>query len=78
VLKLTCSNCGKEFVSGREEAEAQAEARVRFPGVELKDLCIVCDDCFQKIMAKAAEMPMQRTGASTFKLRIGDKRNDRA
>jgi len=58
---FTCEACGKTFPKGWSDAEADAEAQELFPGIDAGDPAeagTVCDDCFQRIMARArAEAP---------------------
>lgn len=50
VNEYRCSSCGDICVYGWTEEEAIEEANLAFPGVEIKDCAIVCDDCYSQIM----------------------------
>ena len=58
---FTCESCGRTFPKGWSDEEAAAEAEELFPGINPGDPAeagTVCDDCFQRIMARArAEAP---------------------
>lgn len=58
---FTCDNCGKTFESDWSDEDAAAEAQENFPGIDVTDpdeAGLVCDDCYQEIMARArAEAP---------------------
>lgn len=49
----TCALCQKTFETDRTDEEALAEFAVEFPGASVKpdDMEIVCDLCFQAMMA---------------------------
>ena len=57
----TCASCGETFESGWSDEEAAAEAQENFPGIDVSDPAeagVVCDDCYEHIMARArAEAP---------------------
>jgi DNA-directed RNA polymerase subunit RPC12/RpoP len=57
----TCEACGKTFPKGWSDEEAAAEAEELFPGINPGDPAeagVVCDGCYQTIMARArAEAP---------------------
>ena len=58
---FTCESCGKTFPKGWSDEESAAEAEEFFPGIDLTDPAeagVVCDGCYQHIMARArAEAP---------------------
>ena len=58
---FTCESCGDTLPKGWSDAEAAAEAEELFPGINVTDPAesgVVCDDCYQHIMARArAEAP---------------------
>ena len=58
---FTCESCRGTFGKGWSDAEATAEAEELFPGIDVSDPSvagIVCDGCFEYIMARArAEAP---------------------
>ena len=56
---FTCDNCGDVFDKVWSDEEAAAEAEELFPGIDVgTEAGIVCDDCYQHIMARAqAEAP---------------------
>lgn len=47
----TCDACGDEFEKGWSDDEADRELAVTFPGAEKAQCAIVCDDCYQRLMA---------------------------
>ena len=53
---FTCANCGATHEKGWSDEEAAAEAEENFPGIDVSDpdeAPVVCDDCYQRIMARA-------------------------
>lgn len=54
--KFRCECCGEVFeeIMGAEE-EAREEAARDFPGEDVEDMAIVCDDCYTAIIALAGE-----------------------
>ncbi len=58
---FTCDNCHRTFDKTWSDEEAAAEAQENFPGIDITDpdeAGVVCDACFQAIMARAcAEAP---------------------
>ena len=53
-----CAACGNEYEKGRSDEEARAEFTQRFGHPPDPEDEIVCDECFQEIMAwVAAGMP---------------------
>ena len=58
---FTCDNCGDVFDKAWSDEEATAEAEELFPGIDVSDPAetgIVCDGCYEHIMARAqAEAP---------------------
>jgi DNA-directed RNA polymerase subunit RPC12/RpoP len=48
----TCAHCGKEFESEWSDAEAHAEFDDAFPGADIGDAAVLCDDCYHKVMAR--------------------------
>lgn len=55
----TCDNCGGSFTKTWSDEKAMAEAEALYPAEDIEEgLGIVCDPCFQVIMAWAeSEMP---------------------
>jgi hypothetical protein len=51
----TCANCGGRFTKGCSDEEAMSEALDLFPVADLaaEPPGVVCDDCYQAIMAWA-------------------------
>jgi DNA-directed RNA polymerase subunit RPC12/RpoP len=50
----TCESCGKTFDSDWSDEDAAAEAQENFPGIDTSnpnEAAVVCDDCYQHIMA---------------------------
>ena len=56
---FTCDNCGETYTKTWSDEEAMAEAESLYPAEDLEEgTGIVCDPCFQVIMAWAqGEMP---------------------
>jgi hypothetical protein len=50
-MGYTCEHCGGTFVSPRPEDEALEELRSVFGQSKMEDCVIVCDTCYNKIMA---------------------------
>ncbi len=51
---FTCDNCHRTFPKGWSDVEARAEAsRAGFPDQPIDQFAVVCDDCYQQIMAMA-------------------------
>jgi hypothetical protein len=46
-----CEECGGRFEKAWSDDEAAAERETLFPGVEIADCAVVCDDCFKLILA---------------------------
>lgn len=47
-----CAACGGMFISGRSDADAQAEATALFgENVMREPVAVVCDDCFREMSA---------------------------
>jgi len=53
----TCENCNGVFEKGQSDEAAAAELTATFPGFAPDDCSIVCDDCYQKMMAWARALP---------------------
>ena len=51
IREFICENCGETFYSERSDEEAEAEAQFLFGELSEEDKAILCDDCFQKLMA---------------------------
>ncbi len=51
MIHFICAECGKNFESDRDDAEAVEEFRRTFGREpDLQDLdCVVCDDCYRKM-----------------------------
>lgn len=50
--EFTCANCGETHAKGRSDEEAQAEANELWGDQPV--MVVVCEDCFQAIMRRAA------------------------
>jgi hypothetical protein len=50
-IEFICEECGKVCTSSWTDDEAQAEAHQLWGDVPDADLAIICDDCFQELMA---------------------------
>jgi hypothetical protein len=52
--KYTCASCKGTFEKGQSDEDAAAELTETFGGVFVPEDCdVVCDDCFQRMMAWA-------------------------
>jgi uncharacterized protein (DUF2237 family) len=49
-----CDQCGGEFPLGDDDV-AVAEQKVAFPNLKPEDTAIVCDECYQEIMADVTQ-----------------------
>ena len=47
-----CYMCKGEFKKGWSDEEAKAEAAEAFPGYEIQDDDLVCNDCYKKAMSE--------------------------
>ena len=47
----TCSLCGGEFTFGRSNEEAWAEYDKNFPGEDHEDAKVICENCYQLMLA---------------------------
>lgn len=53
---FTCDNCGETYTKAWSDEEAMAEAESLYPAEDLEEgIGVVCDACFQVIMAWAQE-----------------------
>ena len=62
---FTCESCGETMGKGWSDAEAAAEAEELFPGIDVADLeeaAVVCDGCYQMIMARVYAEAPEMTG----------------
>jgi hypothetical protein len=50
---FVCDECGGTFPKDIDEAAVLAEAEKNFPGWDLNNAAIVCDDCYAKSTAYA-------------------------
>lgn len=46
-----CAACGETFEKGWSDEEAAAELEANFSGVATDDCDLVCDGCYQRLMA---------------------------
>lgn len=51
--QFTCAACGETFNKGRSDEEALAESRLIWGATPPPEMCVICDDCFQKGFAEA-------------------------
>jgi len=57
--EYTCEKCQGTFIKGWSDEEAKAELDRNFPGMEIENCAMICDDCyvvpmsFEQIKAKA-------------------------
>lgn len=47
--EFTCSVCGNTYEKGRSDEEAVEELSTHFPGFEVEDCDVVCDNCFKQM-----------------------------
>jgi hypothetical protein len=52
-----CAACHEVFIAAISDEQAIAEAAENFPTVPIEETSIVCEDCFQKMMADVAAHP---------------------
>lgn len=43
-----CAACGHEFEKEWSDEEAMAESKLLWGDLPEKDLCVICDDCFER------------------------------
>jgi ssDNA-binding Zn-finger/Zn-ribbon topoisomerase 1 len=53
--KFTCDHCKETFDAGWTEEEALEEKEIRFSGMPIEEMAILCDDCDNMIMKWARE-----------------------
>ena len=51
---FTCAICRETYEKARTDEEAADELLTEFPGFEVQDCGVVCDDCWQKHFRPAA------------------------
>lgn len=51
----TCENCKEEFETAWSGEEASVEFMQNFPGYDIKAADLVCDGCYQELMAEIKE-----------------------
>lgn len=56
-MKYTCAECGGQFETTWTDEEATAEAKGLFPDASPKDMGVVCDVCWRKIMGLLPSNP---------------------
>jgi len=49
-MEFICANCQNIFIKQRFDIEVEKEKDYLFPEAEKKDLVLVCEPCFIKIM----------------------------
>lgn len=47
-----CSRCKETFKKGWTDEEAEAELKENFPGYEIEDCDVLCEDCFNKTLTE--------------------------
>jgi hypothetical protein len=52
-----CAACHKVFTKGVSDEEALEEAATLFPTVPIEETSLVCEDCFNKMMADVKARP---------------------
>lgn len=53
--EYTCEMCGETYIKGWSNEEAKAEAEENFPGMDLTDSGLVCNDCYNEYCKKQLE-----------------------
>lgn len=48
---FTCADCGGVFDMAWSDEEARAESKEQWGDIPSDDLAVVCDDCYQALMA---------------------------
>ena len=48
--EFTCEQCKQTFPKARTDELCNQEVAALFPGEKQEDMCLVCEDCFIKIM----------------------------
>lgn len=51
--QLQCESCGEVFLRAWSDADAQKEAQQDPYGIQNGEMSIICDDCFQEMIAWA-------------------------
>lgn len=49
----TCSACGNTYDKGRSDDDAMQESKTLWGDIDPADLCVICDDCFERGKAAA-------------------------
>lgn len=49
----TCAACGGVFEKGRSDDDAMLESKTLWGDLAPADLCVICDDCFERGKAAA-------------------------
>lgn len=47
-MKYKCARCGVEFEGARTDEEVREEFMHTFPGENLQNALVICDDCWQE------------------------------
>jgi hypothetical protein len=55
--QYTCAICNGTFNMGWSDDEAIAELKEEFPGVDIEDCSIVCDNCYKRMGFGNAQIP---------------------
>jgi hypothetical protein len=50
-----CAMCGDVFEKGQSDEDAKDELQDVFPGFEIADCDLVCDDCYNNLMGNNGE-----------------------
>ena len=58
----TCACCNGEFEKGWTDEEAAAEKEEKFGDMSYDEMSLVCDNCYESIMAKAEEYEKNQKG----------------
>jgi hypothetical protein len=53
-MEYKCALCEGVFQTGWSDTEARDELEEKFPGFEVEDCVMVCDDCYKKFQKDAS------------------------
>lgn len=57
--QYTCAACGETYDKGWSDEEAEGELAETFPGFDVEECSLVCDDCFQAMKPRTLS-PIER------------------
>lgn len=58
--EYTCAYCGETYLKEVDDAVAWEEYDANFPGEPHETAVVVCDDCYQQMVAEVPPPGMQR------------------